>query len=165
MGMIVVATDGSAAATAALHTALDLASHTGDAIAVVTVWRALQGDYGLAYPTGAVLDDILAAERGHAEQVLADANATARRAGVTCTTHLLTGDPADCISAIADDLGARLVAMGTHGYGSVLTLIAGSVSSAVIRQAPCPVLVVRKRDEPSSSSRSPEEDTAAGVAT
>ncbi len=145
MRTIVVATDGSAAASAALETALDLAEQTGDRIAVVTVWRALQGDYGLAYPAGAVLDDILAAEREHAEHVLADAADAARERGVQVETRLLTGDPAESICALAEETDARLVAMGTHGYGSVLTLIVGSVSSAVIRQSPAPVLVVRER--------------------
>jgi nucleotide-binding universal stress UspA family protein len=143
MGVIVVATDGSAAANAALETALGIAAKTADEISVVTVWRALQGDYGLAYPSGAVLDDILVAEREHAEGVLEQARETALRAGVSVATHLLTGDPAQCICAFANDADARLVAMGTHGYGSVLALIVGSVSSDVIKHAPCPVLVVR----------------------
>ena len=47
MGPILVATDGSPAARAALEAAVSLASETGDDIEAITVWRALQGDYGL----------------------------------------------------------------------------------------------------------------------
>ena len=59
MRTILVATDGSQAATAALDAAIALAAETADEIVAVTVWRALQGDYGLAHPSAAVLDDLL----------------------------------------------------------------------------------------------------------
>ena len=59
MHEILVATDGSPAANAALEESLALSLETGSGIAVITVWRALQGDFGLAYPSTAVLADIL----------------------------------------------------------------------------------------------------------
>ena len=55
MGLILVGTDGSAAANAALHQVLELARTTGDAVLIATVWRALQGDYGLVLPSAALL--------------------------------------------------------------------------------------------------------------
>ena len=149
MSLIVVATDGSSAAQAALEEAIALAHATGDTLAVVTVWRALQGDYGLPYPSAAMLGELLDAEREHAEQTLAEASARADEAGVRAVVELLTGDPAERICTYAGKHGARLIALGTHGYGPALSLLTGSVSSAVIRRAPCPVLVVREpRAEP-----------------
>jgi nucleotide-binding universal stress UspA family protein len=142
MGTIVVATDGSLAAGAALDEAIALARATGDDLAVITVWRALQGDFGLAYPSAALLNELLDAERQHAEDALASARERAVAAGVAADTTLATGDPAEEICAHAARLGARLIAIGTHGYGAVVSLLVGSVSSAVIRRAPCPVLVV-----------------------
>ena len=62
MQVILVATDGSAAAGAALDAAIALAAETGGAIAAITVWQALQGDYGLAYPSAAKLEELLDAE-------------------------------------------------------------------------------------------------------
>jgi nucleotide-binding universal stress UspA family protein len=38
--------------------------------------------------------------------------------------------------------GVDLLVLGSRGYGPVLRLIAGSVSVRVIRNAPCPVLLV-----------------------
>jgi nucleotide-binding universal stress UspA family protein len=143
MREILVATDGSPAANAALDEALVLALETGSRIAVITVWRALQGDFGLAYPSTAVLSDILDAERTHAETTLSVAIGQAEEAGVAITTRLATGDPADTICAYAEEIGARLIAVGTRGHGTVASLLLGSVSQAVMRQAPCPVLVVR----------------------
>jgi len=144
MGTILVATDGSRAAVAALDAAITLAVATGDEIVAVTVWRALQGDYGLAHPSSSVLDDLLTAEREHAEATLSDAAARAEAAGVSIRTLLVAGDPAHEICDRARELDARLIAVGTRGYGSVASLLLGSVSNAVIRQAPCPVMVIRE---------------------
>lgn len=148
MREILVATDGSPPADAALDEALALAHETGSGIAVMTVWRALQGDFGLAYPSTAVLADILEAERAHAETTLGAAISRAEEAGVQIITRLATGDPAETVCAYAKEIGARLIAVGTRGHGTVTTLLLGSVSQAVIRHAPCPVLVVREPKRP-----------------
>lgn len=153
MHEILVATDGSPAADAALDEALALAHETGSGIAVMTVWRALQGDFGLAYPSTAVLADILEAERAHAETTLGAAISRAEEAGVQIVTRLATGDPAETVCAYADEIDARLVAVGTRGHGTVASLMLGSVSQAVVRHAPCPVLVVRDPRRPREQAR------------
>ena len=135
---------GSPAATSALDEAITLAAETHDEIAAITVWQALQGDFGVAYPSAAVLGDLLDAERGHAEATLGEAVARAEAAGVQIRTRLATGDPAEQICAYAEEIDARLIAVGTRGHGTVASLLLGSVSHAVIRTAPCPVLVVHE---------------------
>lgn len=52
--------------------------------------------------------------------------------------------------AIVDDAtnwGADLIVVGSHGYGFVKRMLIGSVSDAVVKYAPCSVLVVRKPSE------------------
>lgn len=159
MGVIVVATDGSASATAALDVATAIAAQTGDRLAIITVWRALQGDYGLVHPSSAVLDDVLDTERRHAEQTLSDALEHATDAGVPAEARLATGDPAERICAFAREREARLVAMGTHGYGAVMTLLLGSVSGSVLRTCGLPVLVV---PEPRAGDAEQSEQASAG---
>lgn len=144
MSLIVVATDGSPAAGAALDEAIRLAQSTRDTVAVIAVWRALQGDFGLPYPSSALLGELLDAEHAYAERTLAEARRRALAAGVDVETELQTGDPAERICAFAEEREARLIAIGSHGYGPALAMLTGSVSSAVIRRAPCPVLVVRE---------------------
>jgi nucleotide-binding universal stress UspA family protein len=45
--------------------------------------------------------------------------------------------------ALAEDLGAGLVVLGSRGLGLVKRLVVGSVAEGVVNLAPCPVLVVR----------------------
>ena len=47
------------------------------------------------------------------------------------------------IVALAKELQADLIVMGCRGHRGIRRTIEGSISYAVIRHAPCPVLVVR----------------------
>jgi nucleotide-binding universal stress UspA family protein len=58
------------------------------------------------------------------------------------TVHVVLGDPADNIVAIARNVGADLVAMGTHGRSAWGRFTIGSVAEHVLRNAPCPVLII-----------------------
>jgi len=55
---------------------------------------------------------------------------------------LQDGEPADCILAKSASLQADLIIMGSHGHGALYNLLTGSVTSAVLKSARCPVLVV-----------------------
>ena len=44
---------------------------------------------------------------------------------------------------MAKEVGADLIVMGTHGRRGVSRALLGSITEAVIRTAPCPVLAVR----------------------
>jgi nucleotide-binding universal stress UspA family protein len=59
-------------------------------------------------------------------------------------THRLTmGDPAGEIVRIAAEEGAEMIVLGTHGRSGMSRMLMGSVAEAVVRRAPCPVLVYR----------------------
>jgi nucleotide-binding universal stress UspA family protein len=51
------------------------------------------------------------------------------------------------IVALAEELGADLIVMGSRGLGGVRRALMGSVSDSVVRHAHCPVLVVRQEKE------------------
>jgi nucleotide-binding universal stress UspA family protein len=57
------------------------------------------------------------------------------------TTRLLRGQPAARL--IEESEEARMLVVGRRGTGGVLGMILGSVSSALVSHAKCPVLVVR----------------------
>lgn len=53
------------------------------------------------------------------------------------------GRAADKVLAFADDVGADLIAMTTHGRSGIRDWIFGSVADRILRGATCPVLLVR----------------------
>jgi nucleotide-binding universal stress UspA family protein len=57
--------------------------------------------------------------------------------------EVATGHPADTIVRIAQERGADLIVMGTHGRTGLQHVLLGSVAEKVVRLAPCPVLTVR----------------------
>lgn len=62
-------------------------------------------------------------------------------------THLRLDSPAEEVAQLASDLEADLVVVGTHGRRGLRRLLLGSVAEGVVRLAPCPVLVVRPKDQ------------------
>ncbi len=62
--------------------------------------------------------------------------------GVDAQVTAAAGDPADVIVDQALSIPADLLVMGTHGRSNVERLFFGSVTDAVMRVAPCPVLTV-----------------------
>jgi Universal stress protein UspA and related nucleotide-binding proteins len=62
--------------------------------------------------------------------------------GVVVETRYLRGDPAETVVSIANAQAAGLIACGRAGHSFMQRLLVGSVSTAIIRHASCPVLVV-----------------------
>lgn len=53
------------------------------------------------------------------------------------------GDPGTQISEYAAKINADLIVIPSHGERNLRTLLVGSVTERVVRQAPCPVLVLK----------------------
>lgn len=53
------------------------------------------------------------------------------------------GDPGNVIAQRAEELGAELVIVGSHGRTGLTRLVLGSVAERVTRLAHCPVLIVK----------------------
>lgn len=60
--------------------------------------------------------------------------------------HVRLGAPATEILALAQEVGAHIVLVGSHGRTGLRRVLMGSVSEKVVREAKCPVLVVRERE-------------------
>jgi nucleotide-binding universal stress UspA family protein len=61
--------------------------------------------------------------------------------------RVVHGDPAIEICRVAEEGPFDLVVIGSHGSGFLKQVLLGSVSHHVLQYAPCPVLVVRERDD------------------
>jgi nucleotide-binding universal stress UspA family protein len=59
--------------------------------------------------------------------------------------HVRLGPPAAEILQLAQEIGAHLILVGSHGRTGLKRVFMGSVSEKVVREAKCPVLVVRER--------------------
>jgi nucleotide-binding universal stress UspA family protein len=67
----------------------------------------------------------------------------AREAGVEAEALLLSGFADEAIVQAAQEKGADLVVMGTHGRRGVSHFFLGSVAARVVATSPCPVLTLR----------------------
>ena len=73
--------------------------------------------------------------------------------GIPAETVLREGDPAEEILRAAGIVHADLIVMGTRGRGRVAQALMGSVASAVIHKARCPVLIVAAMAEADAGRR------------
>ncbi|MEO7037714.1 MAG: universal stress protein [Polyangiaceae bacterium] len=103
-----------------------------------------------ATPAGVVPGELMASEmmrslQSFVEKALGEPSAedSKKHAGIKWTMHMRQSDPTLAIVQLATDVEADLVVVGTHGRGWLAHFLLGSVAEGVIRQAPCPVLVVR----------------------
>jgi nucleotide-binding universal stress UspA family protein len=62
------------------------------------------------------------------------------------TLHVRKGQPAKIINEVADEVGADLIVLGTHGRSGLERMLLGSVSETVSRHSSCTVLLVRPKN-------------------
>jgi nucleotide-binding universal stress UspA family protein len=140
MSTIVVATDGSPAARAAVQRAIEEARLANAALELVSAWSTpVNGAMGA--PTY-MSEDVFYATRDAMAEILAEAKAAAAEQGVTAETHLVAGDPAAEICRLAEARRADLIVMGSRGHGPLAAALLGSVAGHVVQHAHCPVMVV-----------------------
>jgi len=65
---------------------------------------------------------------------------------VGASVEIRFGNPGLEVAEFAEEIGADLIVMPSHGYHGVKRLILGSVAERVIRHAKCSVLVLRRTD-------------------
>ena len=137
---VVVGLDGSDLSQAALAWAFDYASRHRLALTAVHAWTMPSFDL-LAAPAGPApvdVETIMEEEQRSLAESLA--GFTDRYPDVTVDKRVVRENPAKALLAAAD--GAAVMVVGTHGRGEVLSALLGSVSQAVLRSSPVPVVVV-----------------------
>ncbi|HSN80093.1 MAG TPA: universal stress protein [Rhodoferax sp.] len=77
------------------------------------------------------------------DTALAQARQKLDAAGLAYSAHIMMGEAAPTIVGFAKDKGCSQIVMGAHGFGSVLGLLLGSVTTKVVKLSPVPVMVVK----------------------
>jgi nucleotide-binding universal stress UspA family protein len=139
---ILVAVDGSAAATAALETAIEIARRDGARLTLITVAAPLRlpvhmGPFIVPLPSEATLLREAQEAADRAEALVPD--------GIPVFTVLRRGPAGKAILERAEAGEHDLVVMGSRGRGTISSLLFGSVSREVREHSRVPVLVVRDR--------------------
>jgi len=138
---ILVATDFSEDAQAALAAATELAVALGARVHLVHVYPHIVDlfhTFGLDLPPPPVPE----IRRSAAVRLDQDLKRV-RDAGGEGEWSLREGVAAPEIVRAAEELGADLLVMGTRGRGGVSHAMSGSVAERVVRMAACPVLTMK----------------------
>ena len=140
---VVVPLDGSTEGEAILSHAVDLVGDEGtdfDLLRVYPYPRDLASGY-LPHTVQLNANVFEEGRKAAEEYVMTEASKLVDR-GLAAKGHVVTeGDPASGILHFADESGADLIAMSTHGRGGVSRLVLGSVTDKVVRGARIPTLV------------------------
>lgn len=160
MKHILVATDFSDTAAAALAQGVALASATGAKLTLLHVIYAekinetLLGLDAMEYLTRVMSTPTEQAPysptlgmdrlREAAEEKLQESVAGVNGPRLAIETAIAEGRPSEEVLAFAEKEKVDLIILGTHGRGAIGKALLGSVADHVIRQAECPVMVVRK---------------------
>jgi nucleotide-binding universal stress UspA family protein len=135
MKSIVVAYDGSEPAKRALERAAELAD--GAAVTVVSAVHVLPS---MGRTMGPVDKDEIEERR----EELKEAASYLESKGIKPqTVELRAGDVGEALVEHAKEGGADLIVVGSGGKGAAERIFVGSVSSKVVHEAECDVLVVR----------------------
>jgi universal stress protein A len=134
---ILVPMDTSACSAAALELASSLAEQLGAEVHVLHLRG--QDDFHLGSTAPLAPGERARAER-QMEEVVSKARGTL---GDRLHYRVETGEPLRRILEVAGEGRHDLVVMGTHGRTGRLRGLVGSVTEAVVRRSPCPVLTVR----------------------
>ena len=139
MNAIVVGTDGSPGAEAAVQKAIELTKGSGATVHLVC-----------AYPGQSALERIgMTARqeptdlRGVAADVLARGERRFIEAGFAVEKHAREGDPAHTIIDVAGEQDADLIVVGARGHTGLRRFVLGSVSGKLAHHATKSLLIVQ----------------------
>jgi nucleotide-binding universal stress UspA family protein len=142
---ILAATDGSDLAGSAIKHAAELAQAVGAKLTIVTVTPPaptfVGSELGYAVSTD-FFEEIDKANTTHAKAVL-DAAATLAQPVTTEQLHVTDRQPYEGILEAADEVGADLVVMASHGRSGIDRLLLGSQAGRVLAMSKTPILVIK----------------------
>jgi len=142
---MLIATDGSNFAQAAIVQGVKLAKQLGAKVSILTVTEPWwSGASGYFIPTQSVIQAYEKLADDNAAKITSFANDTARQQGLACSVlHIKNRHPVDGIIEGAKENGCDLIVVGSRGHRALERFLLGSVATAVVAQSSVPVLICR----------------------
>jgi nucleotide-binding universal stress UspA family protein len=134
-GEIVLGFDGTEGARAALGEAKALAKELGAPLVIAFAYHSS--------PLGGEVKDLRDALVERGQRVTQEALSEAQAAGVDARAELVRDHPAPGLAALAEQLGARMIVVGSYGESPLRGALVGSTPHRLIQITSVPVLVVR----------------------
>lgn len=136
---IIAAYDESEGARAALEAAAELAATGGGSLTLV---HSVTGPVEMDLPLARHPDPEQVAEERHlVERAIADLDPE-----LGASPWIAGGPAGDAVLAVTEEIGADLIVTGSRGRGRVARAVLGSVSTHLVQNARCDVLVVHPRE-------------------
>lgn len=150
---IVVPLDESLTAERALDVAAEIVRKSGGRLVLLTVphvygadyaWYAGYGDGALDAAAVIPMEEMVRDSHQAASDYLEGLCERFRGGGFELRTVIAEALPADAIAQTAEEEGATMIVMSTHGRGGIRRWALGSVADKVVRGSTLPVLLVRE---------------------
>ncbi len=141
MKTILAPVDFSAATRGVIAASLDLARTVGGRLVLLHAvqYPVITTDYGM---TAELLQETTRANEAAGRRQLEHIEKSLADEGVSVTSRLVNGFAPGNIIEQARGLSADYIVLGSHGHTAFYDLLVGSTTSAVLKKAPCPVVVV-----------------------
>jgi nucleotide-binding universal stress UspA family protein len=136
---ILVPLDGSEHSERALEAAVQLAKKFNSKLALLTVYSATEMIPSPEFPGFPVIG----AAREWGGKILAEAEQKVKSETIEVETELTEGNAVERIVEKSKEGKFDLIVMGARGLSTIEKILIGSVSEGVIKNAPCPVLIVK----------------------
>jgi nucleotide-binding universal stress UspA family protein len=142
---VLVGTDGSATAAAAVARAIEVARGLGARLQIVSAYEPVpEGRLRHAAVPMPIDRAWTVNPRADVLELLQSAERDARAAGIDqVETFARVGDGADAILDVAEEQRCDLIVVGNKGMTGATRFLLGSVPNKVSHHAPCSVMIVR----------------------
>jgi nucleotide-binding universal stress UspA family protein len=141
---ILIPTDGSEPSQKAEDHGLQLAQKMDAEVTALHVTEIIYAPSPIPGPPPVLPEEQTKLLREAGEKMVNTVQEKGENMGVAVTPLIVTGHAADKIITIAQDFD--LIVMGTLGKSGLAHLLLGSTAEKVTRHAPCPVLIVRVKE-------------------
>lgn len=158
---IVVGVDGSTASTAAVQWAARWAAMRNTGLTIVHASPPVAPGSSLIVWTGPTPSEVVRAQEEQAQRLIDDAAKTANDTAGSLHIHTraIAAAPVPALLELSND--AQILVVGRRGRSSLSGVLLGSVSTAMIHRASCPVAVIH--DESPAEAASMEAPVVVGI--